>query len=98
KGVIGILVVDRLAGVFLHMNTRNADILRIIIKLDMDVAPVANGRLMLRYLISFGQIGIKVVFTGKNRLAGNAAIGSQSHFDNMTDQIFIEYRKGSRMA
>ena len=60
--LVGMLVVQRLAGVLLEMQARDADLARGTIgKLDLD-PPLADDRmLVLADLIAGGQIGIEVV-------------------------------------
>ena len=86
-------VVNELAGIFFHVNTGDANALGLAVQRDVQIAVGGNGQFVLRNLISFGQIRVKVVFASKAALRLDGAVGRQGHFDGVVDHLFVEHRQ-----
>jgi hypothetical protein len=56
----------------------------------MDISSLTNGILMLGDLVSFRQVGIKVILTGKGKGRGNLRMGGQAEPDGIFHHFLIE--------
>jgi hypothetical protein len=65
---------QKFARVFFKMNAVYANPLGFAIYFNIKIAAFADRRLILGYLIIFWEIGVKILFAGKNRAPVNAAI------------------------
>ena len=62
------------------------------------ISIVANGRSMLSYLVTFWQIGIKIIFTGKVIKALNIAMAVKPHSDSMFNGLMVHLEQSARMS
>ena len=69
-------VVDVFAGVFFHVDARQAHALRRAVHLDVDVAVGADGQLVLANLIALGQIRDKNNFCARECSIARSHSGS----------------------
>ena len=89
----------RFARVLLHVNARDADALRGAVgEAHIHVAVVANRGFVLRNLVAFGQVGVKVVFAGKQVVAPNLAVGGQAHFHGKLHGCAVHLGQGAGVA
>ena len=88
-------VVDIFAGVFFHVDARQAHALRRAVQLDVDVAAGADRQLVLANLIALGQIRIKVILAGENARPRDFAMGRQTGFDGEFDDSFVQHRQNA---
>ena len=64
------LVVDRLAGVLLQVQPLDADVQRLAVDVDLDLALADDRLLVLADLIALRQVGIEVVLAVEHAAAG----------------------------
>jgi hypothetical protein len=86
-------IVYKLSGIFFHVYTGNADAPSFAIDLDKNMPVFCNGKLILGYLVPFGEIGIEVVLPGKPAFTSNGAICSQSHTNGVVHHLAVQDRK-----
>jgi len=68
----------------------NADAIKNLAYNLKDIVP--NLFLVLRGLVTLGQIGIKVIFAGKAILKVDRAVAGQTHFDGILHHFFVDAR------
>jgi hypothetical protein len=81
---------DQFACIFLEMDTLDSYGVRLaVIPYDFQVSVFTKGPLVLGYLVSFGQIGIKIIFARKTGVPVNGAIQCQTCTDAMLDGLVV---------
>ena len=70
---------DVFAGVILHMDTGDADLLRTVLGFDFQPAVLADGQVELGNLVAGREIRIKVVLAGENGALVDVAVRGQTH-------------------
>ena len=83
---------DQLAGVLLQVNPGDADALEAAVDLNVQVAVLRQGQLVLGDLVALGQIGVKIVLAGEDRLRGDAAVGGQGHLQGVFQGLAVQHR------
>ena len=77
---------DELTRILLHMDLLDTNLLRSFPALHLHMPPGADGQIELRNLISFRQIGIKIILAVKFRIARDIAVERKARahciFDN----------------
>ncbi len=86
---------DQLSGILLDMNAGNADALAAV---QLDISLFTQRLIILRYLVSFGQIGIYIIFSVHMRFGINFAVQRQAGFNGIFHHLLIENGKGSRLT
>src|SRR5262249_12561125 len=62
---VAVGIVDVLPGIFFHMNASEAYAFRLLpIDVDVDITMLGNGEFVHTNLVTLGEIGIKVIFSG----------------------------------
>ena len=83
------LVVHQFAGVFFHVNSGDADFRLLSVNIQQDMAMLRQRICVLGYLITFGQIRIKIILPGKFAGFIDFAVCRQRHFHGELDDFFI---------
>ena len=95
-------VVDRLAGVLLHVDARDADAPRPASAAGLDLEPAARreGLLVLRDLVALREVGVEVVLAREDRARVHLAVGGEGHAQRQLDGAAVEHRQraGQREA
>jgi hypothetical protein len=65
---------------------------------DFDIPFLCKRMFILRNLIPFGKIGIKVVFPGKKTVRGNPAGCGKPQLDGKLHSLPVHHRKGTGLA
>src|SRR5580692_5837105 len=65
---------------------------------DRYESPLTNGCGMLRDLVSFGEIGVEIILSGKIIVPLNLAMAGQPHFDGEFHRFFIQFRQCTGMT
>ena len=86
---------DVFAGVFLHVDARQAHSFRAAIRFDVDVAAGADGQFVLADLITLGQIRIEIVLAREDARTRDFAVGRQTGFDGEFDDSFVQHRQNA---
>ena len=89
-------IVDRLARILLDVDPDEADLPASLAGIDMDRAFTADRLLVLRDLVAFGQVGIKIVLPGQHRMGRNGAPECKAELDGILHDPPVEDRKGAR--
>ena len=92
-GTVG--VVNIFAGVFLHMNPRQANAFFHAIHFDVDMTAGANRQFVLTDLITLRQIRIEIVFAGEDARGRDLAVRRQARLDGKFDDPLIENRQNT---
>ena len=64
----------------------------------VEVAVVANRGFVLGNLVALGQVGVEVVFAGKQVVAPNLAVGGQAHFHGKLHRRAVHLGQGAGVA
>ena len=92
------LGMDVLARVILHVDARDADALFGAVHRDRQMAMLTDGQVELRDLVAGRQVGVKIVFTGKDGIAVDAAIGGKAHQAGVVHGLPVEHGQGAGHA
>ncbi len=87
---------DQLPGVLFYMNPGDPDPANLAVDGDVEVAVPGDGELVLRNLVSLGQIGVEVVLPGEPAFPLDLAVGGQGHPEGEIDHLPVEHREDSR--
>src|SRR6185503_11314255 len=89
-------VVHAFSRVFFHMDMVNSNIFSVSAgKPHQHTSPQTYWVLVLRYLVTFGQVGVKIIFAGKRVVQINGAIAGQTHFYRVSNHLAIDAWQGS---
>ena len=75
------------------MNPGDADALGLAVHLDIQMAVFRQGQLVLGDLVALGQVGVKIVFPGKDRLRIDPAVGGQGHLQGVLHRLLVQHRQ-----
>jgi hypothetical protein len=96
-GLGGRSVVNRLAGVFLHVDAGDPDPPGpLSVHLDLDPASGREGLLVLRDLIALGKVGIEVVLASEDRARMHLAVGREPGANGVLHRHSIQDRQRTR--
>src|SRR5690606_19609700 len=65
---------------------------------NRNMPSITDGGGILGDLVSLGEDGVKIIFSCEEVFPSDMALGGQSHPDGILKQLFINYRKRSRMT
>ena len=91
-------VVNTFAGVVLHVHARNSDPFVHTIHRNIDVTMLGQRLIILRDLISLGQIRIEVVLAREARRGPDPAIQRQRRFDRQVHGLAAQHGQRSGQA
>jgi hypothetical protein len=91
-------VVDEFACVLLHMNPCDPDPLFPPVDADGNMSLFRDRQFILRYLVTLGKVGVKVVLSGKATLSRNRAIRGQCHANGVLNHFAVQHRQNPRHA
>src|ERR687891_137915 len=77
----------------LPVNPGQADSLALAVELDVEIAFLADRKLILADLVALGQVGIEVVLAGEDALAGDGAVSRQAGLHRIFDRFAVQNRK-----
>jgi len=63
--------------------------------LDIDRAALAQGALVLGYLISLGKVRVKIVFPGEDTCPRDTAADGESEPDAVINHLAVQHRQGA---
>ena len=92
-GVLGVLVVDRLAGVLLQVQPLDADLERLAVDVDLHLALADDRLLVLRDLIALRQVGIEVVLAVEHRGQVDLGVEPQAGAHGLRDASLVDHRQ-----
>ena len=93
------LVVDRFAGVFLEVRAGNAYFLVFALgRADKDMAAADDRQLVLRNLVTLGQIGVEIILARKNRVMIDFGFDGNAEADRHADRFAVQHRQHARQA
>ena len=84
-----------LPGIFLEVQTRDSNFFGSAASWDLDPTVLGQGLVVLGDLIALGQIGIEIVFTGKDRCLVNPAIYRHGSEHGEFDRFAVQNRQGT---
>jgi hypothetical protein len=84
--------VNELAGIFFHVDPQYTDPFLIAININIKIALLANGFLILGDLVSLGEIRIVIIFPGKNALPVYGAMKGKAQLYGKGYNLFVEDR------
>jgi hypothetical protein len=88
----GIGRMDEFASVFFEVNPFDSDPIGLsVVSHDFDEPIFTKGPFVLGDLISFGEIGIEIVFSGKSSMGVNGAAQGQPGTDGVFHRLFVQY-------
>ena len=90
--------VQAFAGIFFKVGAGELDSFYGIAHDDIDVPAFDNRQLKLADLVAFGQVGVKVIFAGKNRGAVDMGIDRQAKADGFFDGGAVHHRQDTRQG
>ena len=85
---------DVFAGVILHMDTGDADLLRAVLGFDFQPAVLADGQVELGNLVAGREIRIEVVLAGENGALVDVAVRGQTHQGGVMHGLGIDPGQG----
>ncbi len=86
-----------LTGVLFHVQSRDADAFRASISRgNVDPSVLREWLVVLRNLVALGQVGIEIVFAGKNRALIHCAMQGQRRQGREFDGFCIQHRQSPR--
>jgi hypothetical protein len=77
--------VQRLARVFFEVGAHQAHGFLLVAQEELDLAALHHRDLKLADLVALGQVGVEIVFAGKNAHGRNVGAEGQSEFDSALD-------------
>jgi len=86
--------VDELARILLHVRPGDADGFFSAVHLNLNFAVFGNRQFELRNLISLGQVGIEVIFSGKLIALVDSEIAGQRQLDGVMDNLPVQHGQG----
>ena len=89
---------QRFARVLFHVDARHADPLRDIVDLDFQPAILGQRLIVLRNLISLGQVGIEVILAGKTRPGIDGAVQRQRRLHRHGHGFPVQHRERAWQA
>lgn len=90
---------NRLPSILFQMDPLELNVFRYpISSRNWDIASAANGSLILRDLIAFRQVWIKVVFARKVVFTRDCTMASQAQFNGLCNGCFVDDREGAWMG
>ena len=92
-GIIRVLVVDRLAGVLLQMQALDADLHRLAVDVDLDLALADDRAACTGDLIALRQIGIEVVLAVEDALQVDLRLEAEAGAHRLRDAFRVDHRQ-----
>ncbi len=93
-----VLHVEQLAGVFFEMHAAHANLFGAGSRVNQHPAVRRQRQFVLRDLIAFGQVGIKIILAREDVLALDLAIERQPHANGELDGAAVDHRQRARLA
>ena len=87
------LVVDRLAGVLLQMQPLDADVHRLAVDVDLDLALADDRLLVLADLIALRQIRIEVVLAVEHAAQVDRGLEAEARAHRLRDAFLVDHRQ-----
>src|SRR4051812_39233352 len=85
-----------LAGVVLHVDTRDSDALRRTLHRDIGPAMLAERFIVLRDLVALGQVGVKIILAGEAGMRPDLAVERERGLDRQFHRGAVQDRKRTR--
>ena len=99
RGVLdGRARVDELAGVFFHVDARQADALLLAVDIDVDPAVLSDRQIVLRRLPVLRQVRIVVVLAVELAVLVDRAVRREAGLDAELDDALVDRRQDARQA
>ncbi len=92
-GIVGVLVVDRLAGVLLQMQALDADLHRLAVDVDLDLALADDRLLVLADLIALRQVGVEVVLAVEHASEVDRRLEAEPGAHGLRDALGVDHRQ-----
>jgi hypothetical protein len=86
---------DIFPGVLFHMDTSEADPFFCSVAGDVEVSVAAKRKLVLADLVTFGKVGIEVIFSGPPAVGGDLTVGGQAGPNGKLDDFLVQYGQDS---
>ena len=93
---VGVLVVERLAGILLEVQALDADLDGAAIDIHMDGAFAYHRLLVLRNLITLRQVGVEIVLPVEHRAAVDARLQPEARAHRLLDAKPVDDRQHAR--
>jgi hypothetical protein len=87
---------QRFARVFFEVGTHQAHGFLLVAQEELDLAALHHRNFKLADLVALGQVGVEIVFAGKNAHGRNVGAEGQSQFDSALDSLAVHHRQRAR--
>ena len=95
-GLTGVILVQRLAGVFFEVCAGEVHPVRDIAHHEIDSAALDHRRFVLADLVALGQVGIEIVLAREDRVVRDLRAHRQSEADRALDRTSVHHRQRAR--
>jgi len=95
-GIVGMLVVQRFAGVLLKMEALDADAHALAVDVDLDFALADHRLFVLRDLIALRQIRVEVVLAVEHAFQIDLGLETQAGADRLRHALLVDHRQHAR--
>ena len=90
---VGEQVVDGFARIFFQVGAHQAHGFFLVAQIKADLAALHHGDFKLADLVALGQVGVEIIFAGKNAARGHVRAQGQAQLDGAFDRLFVHHRQ-----